>query len=431
MLSVILISLSLVGILFTISYVFIVWWIALIVFIIGILSLIGFVIRQNHISDPLINLKPLKNKAFTLSVILIMLCLTIIFAFNVLLSQYLQSELGIEPLYASLTLFPAIFLSCIISPIAGRLYDKYGAKWLLITGYCLITVFAVLLALFINSPSLILVGALFVPIILGSALIIGPVQSYGLSSLKPEENPHGVTIFSTGFQIAGCLGASLFANVYSSLMQINNNSAFLIVGIIIAICSIFGLILSIILNRIKKNLKLAQTENVEEFKIKIPTLREIMKTEVYSVDANASISDVMNLFITKKISGCPIVENKNKLVGYISDGDIVRFLSKNETTFKSVYTYNLIDGSAGEFDSKMIELLNLKAIDVASKDMFWVDINQDLAEVCKVLADMHKKKVPVMENGVLVGVITRSDITKYLMKFSVEQMKKLLKKVKI
>ena len=155
-----------------------------------------------------------------------MLCLTIIFAFNVLLPQYLQSELGIEPLYVSLTLFPAIFLSCIISPIAGRLYDKYGAKWLLITGYCLITVFAVLLALFINSPSLILVGALFVPIILGSALIIGPVQSYGLSSLKPEENPHGVTIFSTGFQIAGCLGASLFANVYSSLMQINNNSAF-------------------------------------------------------------------------------------------------------------------------------------------------------------------------------------------------------------
>lgn len=357
-----------------------------------------------------------------------MLCLTIIFAFNVLLPQYLQSELGIEPLYASLTLFPAIFLSCIISPIAGRLYDKYGAKWLLITGYCLITVFAVLLALFINSPSLILVGALFVPIILGFALIIGPVQSYGLSSLKPEENPHSVTIFSTGFQIAGCLGASLFANVYSSLMQINNNSAFLIVGIIIAICSIFGLILSIILNRIKKNLKLARSENVEEFKIKIPTLREIMKTEVYSVDANASISDVMNLFITKKISGCPIVENKNKLVGYISDGDIVRFLSKNETTFKSVYTYNLIDGSAGEFDSKMIELLNLKAIDVASKDMFWVDINQDLAEVCKVLADMHKKKVPVMENGVIVGVITRSDITKYLMKFSVEQMKKIAKK---
>ena len=355
-----------------------------------------------------------------------MLCLTIIFAFNVLLPQYLQSELGIEPLYASLTLFPAIFLSCIISPIAGRLYDKYGAKWLLITGYCLITVFAVLLALFINSPSLILVGALFVPIILGSALIIGPVQSYGLSSLKLEENPHGVTIFSTGFQIAGCLGASLFANVYSSLMQINNNSAFLIVGIIIAICSIFGLILSIILNRIKKNLKLARSENVEEFKIKIPTLREIMKTEVYSVDANASISDVMNLFITKKISGCPIVENK--LVGYISDGDIVRFLSKNETTFKSVYTYNLIDGSAGEFDSKMIELLNLKAIDVASKDMFWVDINQDLAEVCKVLADMHKKKVPVMENGAIVGVITRSDITKYLMKFSVEQMKKIAKK---
>ena len=39
---------------------------------------------------------------------------------------------------------------------------------------------------------------------------MGPAQSYALSSLKPQLYPHGVTIVSTSFQIAGCVGSSLF-----------------------------------------------------------------------------------------------------------------------------------------------------------------------------------------------------------------------------
>ena len=262
-LSVILISIALIGILFAISYVFILWYGALIVFALGIASLIWFVLRQKKLPDPLINLEPLKNKAFSIAVILNMLGLIIVFAFNVLLPQYLQAETGAQALYASLTLFPAIFLSCIIAPIAGRIYDKYGAKWLLIIGFIMMALFAVLLAFFIASPSLVLIGALYVPVIIGSALIIGPVQSYGLSSLKPEQNPHGVTIFSTGFQIAGCIGASLFANIYASMAINGATNSFLIVALIIAGVSVLGLVLSIILNHLKKKELAKQPENAE------------------------------------------------------------------------------------------------------------------------------------------------------------------------
>ncbi|WP_417338458.1 hypothetical protein [Gordonibacter pamelaeae] len=46
---------------------------------------------------------------------------------------------------------------------------------------------------------------------------MGPAQSYALSSLKPQLYPHGVTIVSTSFQIAGCAGSSLFVGVLSSV----------------------------------------------------------------------------------------------------------------------------------------------------------------------------------------------------------------------
>ena len=423
-LSVVLITIALVGILFAISFVFITWYIAVATFVVGILALVLFILRQGKLKEPLINLKPLKVKAFSIAVILNMLGLIIVFAFNVLLPQYLQTVTGTEALFASLTLFPAIFLSCIVAPIAGKIYDKFGAKWLLVIGFLMMAIFAVLLACFIATPSLVLIGAMYVPVIIGSALVIGPVQSYGLSSLKPQDNPHGVTIFSTGFQIAGCIGASLFASIYASIIATNNdfvagsNTSFLIVGLIIAGVALLGVVLSVILNILKKKeIKAQKTEVVADDKVK--GIRGLMKTDVYTISNSATILDVMNFFIEKQISGCPIVDENNMFVGFISDGDIIRYLAKNHSAIKSAYVYQAVDGEQNDFNNKLKEVVNLNITDLCSKDLFFVDVNEDLGQVCKVLAETHKKKVPVMENGKMIGILTRSDITKYAIKSSI------------
>lgn len=87
-------------------------------------------------------------------------------------------------------------------------------------------------------------------------MVIGPIQSYGLSRLAPQDNPHGVTIFSTVFQIAGCVGASLFASAYSALTIGNTaNNAFLIVGILVAVVSVIGFALAIALLAKRKSSK--------------------------------------------------------------------------------------------------------------------------------------------------------------------------------
>ena len=423
-LSVVLITIALVGILFAISFVFTTWYIAVATFVVGILALVLFILRQGKLKEPLINLKPLKVKAFSIAVILNMLGLIIVFAFNVLLPQYLQTVTGTEALFASLTLFPAIFLSCIVAPIAGKIYDKFGAKWLLVIGFLMMAIFAVLLACFIATPSLVLIGAMYVPVIIGSALVIGPVQSYGLSSLKPQDNPHGVTIFSTGFQIAGCIGASLFASIYASIIATNkdfvagSNTSFLIVGLIIAGVALLGVVLSVILNILKKKeIKAQKTEVVADDKVK--GIRGLMKTDVYTISNSATILDVMNFFIEKQISGCPIVDENNMFVGFISDGDIIRYLAKNHSAIKSAYIYQAVDGEQNDFNNKLKEVVNLNITDLCSKDLFFVDVNEDLGQVCKVLAETHKKKVPVMENGKMIGILTRSDITKYAIKSSI------------
>ena len=144
-----------------------------------------------------------------------MLSLIVIFAMNIVMPLFMQNVLGKSALDASLTLFPAILLSCVVSPVAGKIYDRKDAKVLLPLGFTLICIFTLALTFGKDTDSLIIMALLYIPVICGSALIIGPVQSFALSHLKLELNPHGVTVMSTGFQIAGCIGSSLFTGVYS------------------------------------------------------------------------------------------------------------------------------------------------------------------------------------------------------------------------
>lgn len=415
-LSVILISIALIGVLYGISTVFTCWWIALITFVVGAFALVWFIIRQKKIATPLINLAPFKVKAFNLGILINILTLIMIFALNIVVPKYLLAEKGVIAIIASLALFPAIFLSCIVAPIAGKIYDKHGIKVLLPLGFSLMAIFSILLAFFITTPSIILIALMYIPIIVGSAFIVGPIQTHALSYLKPEESPHGVTIFSTGFQIAGCIGASLFASLYAySCTTSTANDAFLLVGLIVAGVAVIGLIISLLLNRIKrKDATLIATATPLTDKV-----ADIMLHDVYTIDHNAPIIEVMRLFVNKKISGCPIVDDDKKFIGFISDGDIIRFLAQNNTNFKSVYSYAVTNGAEGQISTKLRELLTMPVTEIAGKDLFYIQSDQSISEACNIMATMHKKKVPVMQNGEMVGIVTRSDITKKVMDYSI------------
>ena len=132
-LSVVEISLALIGILYGISTLFSGnYLIALGIMLIGILFLAAFVSQKQKLEQPL------KVKPFAVGVIINMFSLIVIFAMNIVTPMFLQSGLGISAFAASMTLFPAILLSCVISPLAGRIYDKHGAGILLPLGFLLI-----------------------------------------------------------------------------------------------------------------------------------------------------------------------------------------------------------------------------------------------------------------------------------------------------
>lgn len=140
-------------------------------------------------------------------------------------------------------------------------------------------------------------------------------------------------------------------------------------------------------------------------------LRSIMKKDVYTIREDNTILEALKMITEKKVSGVPVVSEDGEPVGFISDGDIVRFLAKEDPLFVNVTS--LMDIG---FDEKARSLIALKVREIAAKKLISVNVEDDLSRVCYVLSDHHIKKAPVMENGKMVGIINISNITKYIVR---------------
>lgn len=449
--SVALIGVALVGLLYGVSTVFSGnVGVACAAALVGVVFLALFVHRQGKLDEPLINLRPLTIAPFAVGTIINMVSLVTIFAMNIIVPTYMQTVLGTEPLVASLILFPAILCSCAVSPLAGRIYDKHGAGILLPAGFACIAIFSVATALLIATASPIVLALVYIPVICGSALIIGPVQSFALSKLAPELNPHGVTVMSTGFQIAGCIGSSLFTGVYAfvtanaiasgSESGLAATQGMIYAGVLVGAFAVVGFFLALWLRAhagaqsqgyvaadAQSHGASAQTDtyahrdsdlsaDVLTYKEGAPSLLTcIMKTDVYTLSDTSTALDAMRLFSDKGISGAPVVDARARVIGFVSDGDVMRCLADQVPAFKSAWSF-LVERGNDDFGAVVREAAGIPVMQIATRKVITAGLDADLGALAKLMAESHVKKVPIMDGGRMVGVINRSNITHYAIK---------------
>ena len=411
-LSVILISLALIGILYGISTVFAGSLpIAAAAAVLGVLCLSLFVRRQGKLADPLIQLQPLKIRAFSVGVVINMISLLVIFAMNIVMPLFMQGSMQMSAFGASMVLFPAILLSCVVSPLAGRIYDKKGGKVLLPMGFLWIGVCTLALGFAHGAGSPVLLAVLYIPVICGSALIIGPVQSFALSHLTPEQNPHGVTVMSTGFQIAGCIGSSLFTGVFG--LYSAADSGFTAVCVLAAIFAVLGLFLAVRVTR--QRAESGKSAVTAEQKPAVGSLQiaAVMKEKIFSVTESASLLEALQCMAENKVSGLPVTDREDHVVGFIADGDISYVFQKdsNQKGFASMYP---LWQNAKKFEEKIQELSEINVMECATSKVVTVDIQDDMEELFKAFADKRIKKLPVVSDGKMIGIVSRSDLFRQL-----------------
>jgi CBS domain-containing protein len=144
---------------------------------------------------------------------------------------------------------------------------------------------------------------------------------------------------------------------------------------------------------------------------------EIMIKQVYKVRESDTVRVVIKNFIEHRISGLPVVDANNKIVAYVSDGDIMRYIGKHENLVADFFYYTaVVKGDFEEFEDRVKKILDLNILDIAQKKVIKVSQDENIEDIAAILAKKHIKKLPVEHNGVLVGIISRGDVIRHSFK---------------
>ncbi len=128
--------------------------------------------------------------------------------------------------------------------------------------------------------------------------------------------------------------------------------------------------------------------------IKVPSLRvaDHMATKLITFKPDQPIFEVIDTLISNKISGGPVVNNDNELVGVISEGDCLKELVK------------------GKYDN--IPTLSGNVEDHMAKEVVSISPDENIFEAAKMFLNRRLRRFPVVRAGKLIGQISQKDIMK-------------------
>ena len=187
--------------------------------IVGALTLFFFIRRQNKLDEPILEFGVFKNKVFTLSTLLGMIVFMAMIGGAVILPIFMQTMLGFSAMESGMMLLPGAILMGIMSPVTGRLYDRYGARWLAIIGLLIVTVTTLMFSNLDTTTTFTSLAVVNTFRMLGVAMVMMPVTTAGLNQISNTLVPHGTAMNNTMRQVAGAVGTALLVSIMTGTMK--------------------------------------------------------------------------------------------------------------------------------------------------------------------------------------------------------------------
>lgn len=187
--------------------------IVLISIVVGVCSLFFFVKRQLSLGQPMMDLRAFTYKMFTVGSIMIFLNLMVMLSATIMLPMFLIRGLGLNAFEAGLVMLPGGIVNAVMLPIMGKIFDKYGPKWVVPIGMAMIVAVLWLLSGITVNTSLLQIVILHSFLMIGIAMVWMPSQANGLNQLPPQLYSHGSAIMNTIQQLAGAIGTAVAVSI--------------------------------------------------------------------------------------------------------------------------------------------------------------------------------------------------------------------------
>lgn len=185
----------------------------------GIVGFVLFAWRQFHEEQPFLDLRILREKEYTLSVIGSMLLYLVMMGSSIIMPLYVQTIMGYSATISGLVTLPGSLVMAVVSPFAGKIYDSLGMKKLFVAGaglmllsnlgmFLLTTDMSVWLASFYNAIRCAAIGCLMMPLV-----------TWGISGIPEHKTADGTALLTSLRTIAGAIGSAVFVGIMTVVAE--------------------------------------------------------------------------------------------------------------------------------------------------------------------------------------------------------------------
>lgn len=183
---------------------------------VGAVALVIFIIKQLKMDEPLLDVTIYKYPMFALASVISMVVSVAMFSGMILTPAYVQQVRGITPLNAGLMMLPGAIVMAIMSPITGKLFDKFGPRLLAFVGLSITTASTYFLTKLEVDSSYTYIITVYTVRMFGMSMVMMPIMTNGLNQLPMEKNPHGTAINNTAQQVSGAIGTAILVTVMNN-----------------------------------------------------------------------------------------------------------------------------------------------------------------------------------------------------------------------
>jgi CBS domain-containing protein len=145
------------------------------------------------------------------------------------------------------------------------------------------------------------------------------------------------------------------------------------------------------------------------------TAADIMTTNVKTVRPNASVAEVARLLSDNEISAVPVCDAKGQVLGMLSEGDLLSPVGREQATKRARWLNLLAEGTdlAPSF-LECISVENKRAETMMVAPAITASPDNTVPELADLLVRHHIKRLPIIRDGKLVGIVSRADLVRAL-----------------
>jgi CBS domain-containing protein len=142
------------------------------------------------------------------------------------------------------------------------------------------------------------------------------------------------------------------------------------------------------------------------------TVKDIMTTDVITIRPEATVKELARLLIDHRISGVPVVDNDNRLLGVVTENDLINQNKRlHIPTVLRLFDAYFVLGS-GQTEEELKKMVAITVKEICTGDAVTVTEDASLQEIATIMSEKNIHTIPVLKDDKVIGIVGKVDIVK-------------------